>query len=163
MGRFAVVTGLRGQPRVAPRPSAVARAGCRCHRGGVRRSEAGRNPLSVQYSTSILCAVSVRELHRVLATPKMSLCTPSRIRARHVTYLRRRPDDQSQVHWRKSKSVRGGLVARGACAQCAQPQDRGCACSDTALRPLIFSFFLSFLGIYILWTRALCHVDTCGL
>ena len=36
-------------------------------------------------------------------------------------------------------------------------------CSDAALRPLIFSFFLSFLGIYILWTRAQCLLDTCGL
>jgi hypothetical protein len=36
-------------------------------------------------------------------------------------------------------------------------------CSDAALRPLIFSFFLSFLGIYILWTHAQCLLDTCGL
>ena len=36
-------------------------------------------------------------------------------------------------------------------------------CSDAALRPLTFSFFLSFLGIYILWTRAQCLLDTCGL
>ena len=56
------------------------------------------------------------------------------------------------------------LRSRCVCARVqgarARAGSRAGVCSDTALCPLIFSFFL---GIYVLWTHAQCLLDTCGL
>ena len=70
---------------------------------------------------------------------------------------------ESMPIWFSSRGAREVTTSKSAPAHQQGHSVSMWECSDTALRPLIVSFLLSFLGFYILWTRAQCHVDTCGL